>query len=185
VRGRRQPAAPSGAGWVEIGVVSGVFGLHGELKVHPLTDFPERFEHTPTVYLGDEHTPYQIEAARIQKDQIILRVAGISTIERAEVLRGQRVWIPEAELSPLAENQFYLHDVIGLRVETLSGASLGTIADVLSGGGNDLFAVRTPQGREVLVPAVKAFVKTVDLTAGVVRLEPIPGLFDDDAEEAR
>jgi 16S rRNA processing protein RimM len=166
-------------------VIAGVFGLRGELKVRPLTDFPERFARTPTIYLGDDHTPHQVESARTQKELVILRLAGISSIEHAEPLRGQRLWIPEAELNPLAADQFYQHDLIGLRVEDLAGDTLGTISDVLSGSGNDLFAVRTPQGREVLVPIVKAFVKAVDLAAGVIRIEPIPGLFDETAEEGR
>ncbi|HEX6123107.1 MAG TPA: ribosome maturation factor RimM, partial [Ktedonobacterales bacterium] len=184
-RARRQPDAPGADGWAEIGVVVGVFGIRGELKVRPLTDFPARFTRTHTIYLGDDHTPYQIEAARAQKEQIILRLTGISAIEQAEPLRGQRLWIPEAELSPLAADQFYLHDLIGLRAEDLAGATLGTVSDVLSGSGNDLLAVRTPQGQDVLVPVVKAFIKAVDLAAGVIRIEPIPGLFDEATEDAR
>jgi 16S rRNA processing protein RimM len=170
---------------VAIGRITGAFGLHGEVKVVPLTDFPERFAQTPTIYAGDAHIPYVVAGARHQKGQILLQLAGIDTIEQAERLRGKTVWIPEREITPLPPDQFYLHDVVGLRVERQDGMPLGEVVDFISGAGNDLFVVRTPGGREVLLPAVKAFVKAVDLAGRVVRVEPIPGLFDEAAEEAQ
>lgn len=179
-------ASPGGADWVAIGEVAGSFGIRGELKIAPLTDFPDRFARTATVYLGEDHVPYQVVRAHPHKQHILLALAGVKDRDAAERLRGLRVWIPAPELTPLAADQFYLHDLIGLRVRHVDGRDLGAIADVIATPGADLFLVRgTPNGQDVLLPAVKAFIKAVDLAAGTVLVDPIPGLFDDAAEEAR
>ncbi|MBF6589236.1 MAG: 16S rRNA processing protein RimM [Ktedonobacterales bacterium] len=177
--------------WAAIGEVVGTFGIRGELKVNPLTDFPDRFLRTRTLYMSeprmdDTRTPHDIAHARTHKGQVILRLAGIETVDQAERLRGAWLWIPTSEITPLPPDQFYLHDVVGLRVEDMAGQCLGEVKDVLTGVGNDLLVVRAAtDGREVLLPAVKAFIKTVDLAAGLMRVEPIPGLFDEGADEAR
>lgn len=178
--------SPADADWVAVGAVAGSFGVRGELKIAPLTDFPDRFARTATVYLGEDHRPYQVRRSHPHKQHILLTLAGVEDRDAAERLRGLRVWVPASELTPLAADQFYLHDLIGLRVRHVDGRDLGAISDVITTPGADLFLVRgTPNGQDVLLPAVKAFVKTVDLAAGTVLVDPIPGLFDDTAEEAR
>lgn len=178
-------AGDAGADWVAIGDVVGPFGMRGELKVAPLTDFPDRFERTPVVYLGDEHVPLRVQSARGHKTHVLLTLERVESLDDAERLRGARLWIPASELHPLDEDQYYLHDVVGMRVRHVNGTNLGTIRDVVPAAGNDLFVVRDERtGADVLLPAVKAFIKEVDLAGGVVVVDPIPGLFDDQYEEA-
>lgn len=178
-------AAAAGA-WVVVGEVVGAFGVRGEVKVVPLTDFPDRFERTATIYVGDEHMPYKVRSARSHKTQVLLTLEGVESADAAERLRGSRLWIPAGELHPLAEDQYYLHDMIGLRVRHVDGTSLGTIRDVVPSAGADLYVVRNDTtGAETLLPAVKAFIKQVDVAGGVVVVDPIPGLFDDLYDEAR
>jgi 16S rRNA processing protein RimM len=187
--GRRSHINTANAGdtaeWVAVGQITAVFGIHGELRVAPLSDLPDRFMQLSTLYVGDAHVPYKVAGVRQHKGQPLVRLKGIDTVEQAERLRGQMLWIPDAEIAALPPDEYYLHDLVGMRVERTSGVPLGEVADVLTGAGNDLFVIRTPGGREVLLPAVKEFVKAVDLAARVVRVEPIPGLFDDAAEVAR
>lgn len=172
--------------WVAVGEIVGVFGVQGALKVRPLTDFPERFQRTETVYLGEKRQPRQVISATTQGRNIVLRLVGIDTPEDGTRLRGVRIYIPDAELTPLSGGQYYVHDVIGLRVLRDDGAPLGTVADVISNGANDLYVVRDDQtGTETLLPAVKQFVKAVDVAGGKLIVTPIPGLFDDNAEEAK
>lgn len=169
-----------------VGEVVGAFGVRGELKIRPLTDFPERFERTPIVYVGDERTPCTVEGAHIHKQQVLLQLQGVNDPDSARRLCGARVWIPMSEIMPLPADQFYLHDVVGMRVQHVNGADLGEIVDVLATGGNDVFVVRpTGSGAQVLLPAVKEFIKLVDVERGVVTVDPIPGIFDDRYEEAR
>lgn len=170
--------------WVAIGEIAGTFGISGELKVVPLTDFPERFARTPTVYIGDKRAPYRILEGRSHKQHILLRLETITDVDAAERLRGFTLWIPADQITALPQDQFYVHDLIGMRVRHVNGDDLGTVTDVLSSPGNDLYVIQTFDGREVLLPAVKAFIPSIDKDARLITVDPIPGLFDDAAEEA-
>jgi 16S rRNA processing protein RimM len=116
---------------------------------------------------------------------VLLRLAGVETPEAGALLRGERLYVPGDAITPLVGDRFYIHDVIGLRVVRADGAALGVVTDVISGGANDLYVVQDDRTRaETLLPAVKEFVRSIDLASGVIVVTPIPGLFDDDFEEA-
>ncbi len=168
--------------WVAVGMIVGTFGVHGEVKVEPLSDIPGRFDQLRTVFLGDGHVPMRIEGSRLHKGHVLLKFEDVGDITSAERLRGQMLWIPASEIATLPPDQYFIHDLIGLRVEHVNGGSLGRVVDVLSGSGNDLLVIRGgKRDTESLVPAAKEFIKSVDLAAGVVLLDPIPGLFEEDA----
>jgi 16S rRNA processing protein RimM len=94
--------------------------------------------------------------------------------------------VPSAELAALSAGQYYQHDIIGLRVERMDGAPLGVITAIIPSGASDLYVVRDEvSGQERFLPAVKEFIREVNVAAGVMRVEPIPGLFDENADEAR
>src|SRR5260370_7674447 len=177
-RGGDAPTSSGPGSWVVIGEVVGVFGVHGEIKVRPLTDFPERFERTRTIYLGEHHTPRAVERAHQHKNMVLLKLAGVTDPAAAEALRGTALAVPAVELQPLEADRFYVHDVIGLRAQHVNGRPLGTITDVLPGPGHDLFVVHDAGGQaDVLVPAVKAFIKPVVMAAGGAPIRPIPPPF--------
>jgi len=172
--------------WAAVGEIVGVFGVRGEVKVRPLTDFADRFASGATIYLGARHERRVITSSRAQGAQFIIGLEGCVTVNDAERLRGQPLAIPASELAALSAGQFYQHDIIGLRVERMDGKPLGVITGIIPSGANDLYVVRDEaSGQERLLPAVKAFIQDVDLAAGVMRVEPIPGLFDEESEEAR
>lgn len=179
-------AAAGKEDWVAIGEIAGPFGVHGELKIVSLSDFPDRFEDMPLVHVGDAHERFRVRSARQHKTQVLLTLEGVDSVEAAERLRGSVLYIPADELHALDEDQYYLHDVVGLRARHVNGTSLGIVTDIVPSSGNDLFVIRNEvTGTETLVPAVKAFIKEVDVAGGVIVVEPIPGLFDDEFEEAR
>jgi 16S rRNA processing protein RimM len=173
--------------WVTIGRIVALFGVRGEVKVLPQTDIPNRFNQLREVFLGPQHQRCHITKANPYKENmIVLRLAGIDTANSAEALIGQTIAIPLAQIPALPSDQYYIHDLIGLRVESPGGQTLGVITDILTTGANDVYVVHeTGSGRDVLVPAVKTMVKRVDIPAGVIIIDPIPGLFDDRFEEAR
>jgi 16S rRNA processing protein RimM len=178
------PETPDTA-WIAVGEIVGAFGIRGEVKVLPQTDFPDRFTRTPTVYLGDAHAPRAVQSARQHQRIVLLKLDGIDDATTAQRLRGLTLRIPEAERMPLTKDQFYLHDVVGLTVVHVNGQPLGEVVDFITGSGNDLFVVRTaPGGRDVLLPAVREFIRELDIPGGVLRVDPIPGLFDDQSENA-
>lgn len=162
------------------------FGVRGDLKIFPLTDIPNRFTQVEEIFLGAQHLPYRIASARPYKGtMLLLHLAGIESANQAEELSGLVIEIPISRIAPLPPDQYYVHDLLGLRVETSAGQMLGIIKDILPTGGHDVYVIEE-QGskREVLVPAVKELVKRVDIAAGVLILDPIPGLFDERFEEA-
>ena len=172
--------------WALVGEIVGVFGVRGEVKVRPFSDFPERFAVGATLYLGDHHTPHTITKSRLRPGSHVIAFSGVESANDAERLRGQSLAVPKDALSPLATDQFYQHDVVGLRVERLDGSPLGVITDILDEGPQDIYVVRDERtGVERMLPAVKAFIKEVNVAAGVMRVEPIPGLFDEEADEAQ
>jgi 16S rRNA processing protein RimM len=175
-KGRRGPAAAAGgasAGFVAVGRVVAPRGLVGELKVEPLTDFADRFARHETVWVRGRRLV--VADARWHRKDLLLRVEGIDKPEEAEELRGCLLEVPESQLRPLAEGEFYRFQVVGLRVYDREGRALGEVAEVLPTGGNDVYVVRGALG-ELLVPAIDEVVKEVDVGRGRMVVELMEGM---------
>lgn len=168
-----------------IGLITSMFGIRGEVKVQPLTDFPARFLETSILYVGDELIKRRVLGARLHQRVVLLRLEGVETANDAEALRNKKIYIPASELVALPPDQYYLHDLIGLRVVHVDGTPLGVVRDVIQSSANDLLVIQSARtGKDVLLPTVKAFVKAVDVGGGVISVEPIPGFFDEEAAVA-
>lgn len=155
--------------WLVIGRIAGVFGVRGELKVEPLTDFPERFAGLARIYLAGRE--YAVEQSRPHKSQVLMKLAGIDTPEAASALAGRDIEIPRSEAVKLPEGHYWLDELIGYTVSTPDGRSLGMVTDVLRTGSNDVYVVG--QGRqEVLIPGTRDAVRTLDLATRRIVIEP-------------
>jgi 16S rRNA processing protein RimM len=157
---------------VSIGRILAPHGVHGELKVELLTDFPERFERGARVWLRGQ--PTRIEASRPQGRSVLLKLEGIADRAAADAVRGEELLLPQPKPLP-DEDVFYQHDIVGLAVETAAGEALGKVESIFSTGANDVFVVRGAQG-ELLLPAIEDVVKQIDLESGRVIVELLPGL---------
>ena len=160
---------PTAPGYLAIGRISAPHGIRGEVKVEVLTDFPERFKSGAHVYLGAgsedlETRPVKIIAARPHKGGYLIRLDVVPDRNAAELMRDRYLLIPEAEAMPLGDHENYLHDLIGLRVQTTDGQQLGELKEVLFTKANDVYVVHGPDG-EVLLPAIRDVVLQVDLPA--------------------
>lgn len=151
-------------------------GVRGEVRAICLTDFPERFPGRE-VWLGQTDKRVRIVAARPHKNVWLLRLDGIDDRNAAEKLRGIELCTDEDDLVPLGEDEYYVHELIGLPVQTDAGEPVGVIRDVLRPGANDVYVVETAGGEERLIPAVKEFVR-VDMPNKLVTVRPIPGMLD-------
>lgn len=163
--------------YLAIGKIVRAHGLRGEVSAAVLTEFPERFDTTEWVYVGNETeaTAYRLESYRWHQANVLLTLAGVTDRTQAEALRGQFVQIPLAEAVALPEGSYYLYQLIGLKVQTTGGEFLGTISDVMETGANDVYIVEQ-NGREILLPAIPNVVKSVDLAQRVMLVEVIDGL---------
>jgi 16S rRNA processing protein RimM len=165
--------APQGA--LIVGHILAPWGIRGELKVEVLTDFPERFAPRKVVYLNTN--PLEIESCRYHKHHLILKLATIDSIEAADKLRGQDLTIPGSELYLLPQGQYYTFQLIGLKVVTTEGQTLGLVTDIMSTASNDVYIVEGKRG-EILIPAIEDVVKSIDLKKGEMVIEAIEGLLD-------
>ena len=155
-----------------MGRIIGAHGVRGELKVEPLSDFPERFEAGSRLWLDGE--PYMVDRGRVQRRIVVLKLQGIETRNQAESLHGKTLMAPEA--TRIEEpDVYYLHDILGAKVEDSGGEALGELVEVLSTGSNDVYVVRGPRG-ELLLPALDDVVLEVDVKARRITVDVPEGL---------
>ena len=169
--------------WVTIGVVVAPFGIRGELKVRSFTDIPDRFVTLEAIYLGPGYALYTIEGVRPYKgaDMQLLKLRGVDDATTAETLRARDICVPLSEIPQLPPDSYYQHDIVGLQVFNLADTLIGVIDDIIATGGNDVYVVKAPNGKQVLIPAIKDVVKQIDLIRHVMYIDPMRGLLDDDA----
>jgi 16S rRNA processing protein RimM len=168
----KEPAPPES---LIVGRILAPWGMRGEVKVEVLTDFPERFAPRKVVYLNT--IPLEIERCHPHKQHMVVKLATIDSVEAAERLRGQDLTIPSSELYPLPQGQYYTFQLIGLKVVTTRGQTLGRVTDIMSTASNDVYIVDGKRG-EILIPAIEDVVKSIDLKKGKMVIEAIEGLLD-------
>ena len=147
-----------------IGKVGAVHGIHGELRIIPLTDFIERFETMTEVMVGDELL--HIESCRYHKQDVLMKFREYPVREDAMRLTGRLLTVERSGAAPLDDGEFYTFDIIGLTVYDVEGTELGTVENVLRTGSNDVYQTRLTAGGELLIPALKAVVKEIDIKGG-------------------
>lgn len=160
-----------------VGRITRAHGIRGEVLVGVRTDEPdERF--AAGSVLDTDAGPLTVAASRWHSGQLLVRFTGVSDRNGAEELRGRWLVVDSGSLPPTGDpDEFRDHELIGLAVQTLAGAHVGEVADVLHLG-QDVLQVRRGDGGEVLVPFVKAIVPEIDMAAGVLRIDPPPGLLN-------
>ena len=160
-------------GFVAVGLVRAPRGLNGELTVTPLSDFSERFQPGATVWAAG--VAYTIRNSRPHRNALLVTLEGIETEGQAQSLRGLLFEVPEKELPPLPEGQYYRFQLLGMEVVDRGGQPLGRIEEILETGANDVYIVRNAEG-ELLLPAIDAVIKEVDLAARRMVVELLEGL---------
>ncbi len=160
--------------WLFVGRVTSPFGIRGERGVMLDTEFPERLVGR-AVYAGEERRRIVVEQVRLHRREGLLTIAGVDTPETADQLRGQELFIATEDATPLPEGRYYHHQIVGLQVFTVDGERYGEVREVLSRPANDIYVVMR-DGRDVLLPAIADVVKEIDLAAGRMIIDAIPGL---------
>ncbi|HEX9032022.1 MAG TPA: ribosome maturation factor RimM [Streptosporangiaceae bacterium] len=169
-----------------VGRVGRPHGLRGEVTVEVRTDDPDqRFAAGSTLATDPAgRGPLTVAGSHWHSGRLLVRFAGCEDREAAEALRGTVLVIDADDLAPLSDpEEFYDHDLIGLRVRTVAGEQVGSVTDVLHHG-QDLLVIAGAgphSGAEILVPFVAAIVPEVDVAAGMVVIDPPPGLLDPEA----
>lgn len=164
--------------YIEIGQIVNTNGLKGVVKVNPFTDDISKFEDLKYVYiqLKNELKKVKIEQVRYNKNQVLLKLEGIDSIEKAEKYRNFYLKTEKESQEDLGEDTYYIVDLIGLDVYSDKNEYLGKIEDVFPTGSNDVYVVKDNLGKQILIPAIADVVKKVDLKNKKMIINLIPGL---------
>ena len=162
-----------------VGEVVKPHGLRGEVAVKVFSDNPVRFAPRSELAMGlepDKTVPTRVVASRQQAAGLLVCFEGCEDRNQAEALRGQLLFVFDQELHDLGPDAYWAHELVGSQVNSLQGAKLGWVSEVLERAGQDLFVVQTGSA-EVLLPAAKDLIKSIDTKAKLVVADPPPGLF--------
>ena len=167
---------------VWIGRVMRTHGIRGKVKIDSREGGKTAFAKGKKIYLGDgqgSERAFTVHSVRYQREKSILEFCEVQDIEEAARLVGHSVYIDGNDLDALPADEFYWHQLHGLRVETEKGTALGTLEGVFSTGSNDVFVVRK-DGEELFIPAIEEIVRKVDLQKKVMIICPLQGLLPRD-----
>lgn len=164
--------SPGGPVFLAVGFLRRPHGIKGEILMDVLTDFPERLRSGKTVYVGDNHEPVRIASIRGHNVEKIIRFSGVETPEEAGKFRNKNLFVKATSLPELPEGEYYHHQLIGMEVLDESGQTLGKLDSILETGANDVYVVKTPEGKELLLPAVEEVVLEVNPQQNQMRVRP-------------
>lgn len=169
--------------YVLIGHVTGVHGLHGNLKVHSYTDSLDLYKKGEKLLIRrtgrSENLAGQtltIRSVSPYKKKILLKFDEIENIDSAECLIGADILILREKFPDLDDGEYYWVDIIGLEVFTDDEKLLGKVDSIFQTGSNDVYVVKDGKGGEVLVPALESVIKDIDLKAGIMTVALPDGL---------
>lgn len=167
--------------YLEVGKIINTHGLRGEVKVVSWTDFPEDFEKLDYVIAKkrSENERLNIQNIKYQKNNLILKLEGIDTIEQAELYKNAVLTVPKDALGDLPEGVYYIVDLIGCTVFDNNNNTIGILADVFSTGSNDVYDIKRDGKKNLYVPIIDGVVEDVDIDNKKITINIPEGLEDD------
>lgn len=165
---------------LRVGVITTTHGIRGEVKVFPTTDDAKRFKKLKNVLLdtGKDMLAMEIESVKFFKQYVILKFKGFNDINQIEKYKGKDLYVTRENAVKLQKDEYFIVDLIGLKVILEDDSEFGVLTEVLQTGANDVYEVEMTDGREVLLPAIKDCIKEVNLLEGYIRVHIMEGLLD-------
>ncbi|MEK4127047.1 MULTISPECIES: ribosome maturation factor RimM [Anoxybacillus] len=169
--------------WFHVGKIVNTHGIRGEVRVISRTDFAEeRYKIGNVLYIFMENKPpveVKVASHRVHKSFDLLTFEGYDNINLVEPFKGAMIKIPETQLQPLNEGEYYFHEIIGCTVVTEDGEPIGEIKEILTPGANDVWVVKRKKGGDVLIPYIDDVVKQVDVENKTITIHVMEGLLDE------
>jgi len=164
--------------YFEIGQIVNHFGIKGMVKVNPFTDDISQFEKMETILVDKKGSllEMQIEEVKYSKNQILLKLKGIETVEDAEKYRNCYLKLPREKARKLPKNTYFIADLIGLEVYKEDGSLLGKVDDIYNTGASDIYVIKDTLGKQILLPAIKEVIKQIDLEQEKIVVHLLEGL---------
>ncbi|WAA10692.1 ribosome maturation factor RimM [Fervidibacillus albus] len=169
--------------YYRVGKIVNTHGIRGEVRVISVTDFPEeRYKKGSKLYLflSENRPPFELEVNswRKHKNFDLLTFVGYSSINDVEPFKGGILKVSEKELSPLSDGEYYFHEIIGCNIVTTDDRQIGVVTKILTPGANDVWVVKSKDGKEFYIPYIDDIVKEIVVEEKIVRIEPMEGLFE-------
>lgn len=161
-----------------VGVITTAHGVHGEVKVFPTTDDANRFKKCKELLLdtGKELKPVKPVSVKFFKNLVILKLEGINTMDDALLYKGKTLYVTRENAVKCEKDEYFIADLIGLKVIDEDEKELGTISDVLQTGANDVYEVTMPGDKTFLMPAIKECILEVKVSEGYIKIHLMDGL---------
>jgi len=160
---------------IKVGEITAPVGIKGEIRVFPFVDRESRFSDIKKLYLGDKFEEHTIEKYRQDKNMIVLKLSDISDRNAAETLRGKTLYADKDEYI-LDEDAFFIEDLLGSKVYSEDKEELGVLSNIIQNTYQDIYEVKKSDGKVFLVPAVKEFIKDIDIDNKTIVIHVIEGL---------
>lgn len=166
--------------FLRVGTIASTHGIRGEVKVFPTTDDVKRFKKLKHCFLdtGKERIPLEVESVKFFKQFAILKFKDCDNINDVEKYKGKDLLVDRANAVKLQKDEYFIADLIGLKVVTDEGNDFGTLKDVLQTGANDVYVIDGTDGKEYLFPVIRECVLDISLEKGIVTVHIMPGLLD-------
>ena len=164
--------------FIEAGKIVGTHGVRGMVRIEPWADSGEFLCRFKTLY-SDGKTPVSIEKIQPHGNIVIAQIKGIDSIEAAETLRGQVIYI-KREDAGIPEGRYFVSELIGCLVfDADTNEPYGKLTEVSKTGANDVWHIKRNE-KEYLLPAIDEVVKRVDIKGEKIEIRPMKGIFDDE-----
>jgi 16S rRNA processing protein RimM len=168
--------SPGEPAYLAVGKLRHAHGVHGEILMEVYTDFPERLKPGVVLFLGPETGQLKLVKRRNHLAGLLLTFDGYTSPEAVGELRNQVVYLRADDRPPLADGEYYHHQLIDLTVISDEGLSIGPVTEIIETGANDVLVVRPGTGPEVLIPVANAFIQRIDLDKREIIVHIIPGM---------
>ena len=164
--------------YFEIGQIVNHFGIKGMVKVNPFTDDISQFEKLKSILLVKDGklSEVEIEETKYSKNQVLLKLKGIDTVEEAEKYRGCYLKIARSNSKKLPKDTYFIADLLGFTVYTDENILLGKVEDIYNSGANDIYVIKSEDGKQILLPGTKEVIKQIDLEQERITVHIIKGL---------
>ena len=165
---------------INLGKIVGTFGIKGELKIYPLTNYKEMFLDFEYLLLSNrkDFQKVNVEKARIHKNTVIVLLEGITSINQAQEFIGKEIFIEESLMPELDETEEYVYKLLGMKVYLENDELLGSITDVFDNGAHSIYEITNEMGKEILIPVIDDTIISRDFNEGKMVVKVLPGLLD-------
>ena len=162
----------------QVGAITQTHGIKGEVKVFPMTDDVSRFKNMKGLILdtGKERITLEVTSARPQKNLVILKFKEYDNINDVERFKGCGLYVTKENRVKCQKDEYFIADLLDMTVFEENGSTLGSLVDVMQTGANDVYVIRTMQGQELLLPAIKECILSVDVEHSKMTVHVLEGL---------